>query len=170
VIYYLPVPIAALVGMGLAAIPRRAALALGILLIAVIAPLSYSRTGDARNFYTFVEPASERGLAFLSSRLGPEDVVAADRCWAFLATWELRHRVLGGLDPSLSLAGSEAGPAGIARRILAGSRESVALAARHGVRYALIDPICADERGRPPAVPAHGEPVYESTHLVIIRF
>jgi hypothetical protein len=78
--------------------------------------------------------------------------------------------VLGGLDPSLSLAGSEARPASIARRILVGSRESVALAARYGVHYALIDPICADERGRPPVVPAHGEPVYESTHLVIIRF
>lgn len=170
VIYYLPVPIAALIGAGLAAIPRRAALVLGILLVAAITPLSYSRTAEARHFYTFLDPGSERGLAFLSSRLEPEDVVAADRCWSFLASWELRHRVLGGLDPSLSLAGSEAGPASIARKILIGSRESVALAARYDVHYALIDPICTDERGRSPAVPAHGEPVYESTHLVIIRF
>jgi hypothetical protein len=170
VIYYLPIPIAALVGLGLAAIPRRAALLLGILLIAWIAPLSYSRTGEARGFFTFVDPGSERGLAFLSKRLKPGDVVAADRCWSFLATWELKHRVLGGLDPSLSLAGSEARPASIARKILAGSRESEALAARYGVHYALIDPICTDERGRPPAVPKHGAPVYESLHLVIIRF
>lgn len=170
VIYYLPVPIAALIGLGLAAIPRRAALVVGVLLIAAITPLSYSQTGPARHFYTFLDPGSERGLTFLSSRLEPGEVVAADRCWSFLATWELRHRVLGGLDPSLSLAGSEARPASIARRILVGSHESVALAARYGVHYALIDPICADERGRPPAVPTHGEPVYESTHLVIIRF
>jgi len=78
--------------------------------------------------------------------------------------------VLGGLDPSLSLAGSEARPASIARKILVGSKRSVALAQRYGVHYALIDPICTDELGRPPAVPAHGAPVYESTHLVIIRF
>ncbi|HEX5593360.1 MAG TPA: hypothetical protein VFX35_08435 [Solirubrobacterales bacterium] len=170
VIYYLPVPIAALVGLGLAAIPRRVALLVGIVLVAWIAPLSYSRTDEARSFFTFVDAGSERGLAFLSRRLEPGDVVAADRCWSFLASWELRHRVLGGLDPSLSLAGSEARPAGIARKILAGSRESVALAKRYGVHYALIDPICTDELGRPPAVPAHGAPVYESTHLVIIRF
>lgn len=170
VIYYLPVPVAALVGLGLAAVPRRAALVLGVVLIAWVAPLGYSRTGEARSFFTFVDPGSERGLAFLSHKLEPGDVVAADRCWSFLATWELRHRVLGGLDPSLSLAGSEAGPASIARKILVGSRESLALAARYGVHYALIDPICTDERGRPPAVPAHGVPVYESTHLVIIRF
>jgi len=170
VIYYLPIPIAALVGLGLAAIPRRAALLLGILLIAWIAPLSYSRTGEARGFFTFVDPGSERGLALLSHRLKPGDVVAADRCWSFLATWELRHRVLGGLDPSLSLAGSETAPASIARKILVGSRQSTALAERYGVHYALIDPICTDERGRPPAVPEHGAPVYESLHLVIIRF
>jgi hypothetical protein len=170
VIYYLPVPVAAVIGIGLGAIPRRLALVLGIVLIAWIGPLSYSRTEDARSFFTFVDTGSERGLDFLSRRLKPGDVVAADRCWSFLASWELRHRVLGGLDPSLSLAGSEARPAGIARKILVGSHESVALAKRYGVHYALIDPICTDERGRPPAVPRHGTPVYESTHLVIIRF
>lgn len=170
VVYYLPVPIAALIGLGLSAIPRRAALAVGVLLIAISAPLSYTRAGEARDFFSFVDPGSERGLAYLSGKLEPGDVVAADRCWSFLASWELRHRVLGGLDPSLSLAGSEARPASIARKILLGSRESVALAKRFGVHYALIDPICTDERGRPPAVPAHGVPVYESTHLVIIRF
>jgi hypothetical protein len=170
VIYYLPLPIAALVGLGLAGLPRKAALVLGIAVVAVIAPLSYSRTEEARSFFTFVDSGSERGLAYLSRRLEPGDVVAADRCWSFLATWELRHRVLGGLDPSLSLAGSEARPASIARKILAGSRESVALAERYGVHYALIDPICTDERGQPPAVPAYGAPVYESAHLVIIRF
>jgi hypothetical protein len=170
VVYYLPVPIAALVGIGLAGIPRKAGLVLGILLVAWMAPLSYSRTGDARRFFTFVDHGSERGLAFLSRRLEPGDVVAADRCWSFLASWKLRHRVLGGLDPSLSLAGSEAGPSSVARRILVGSRQSVELAARYGVHYALIDPICTDERGRPPAVPAHGAPMYESSHLVIIRF
>ena len=169
VIYYLPLPIAALVGIGLAAIPRRAAVVLGIVLVAWVAPLSSTRAGEARSFFTFVDPGSERGLDYLSHRLKPGDVVAADRCWSFLATWELRHRVLGGLDPSLSLAGSEARPASIARRILVGSRESVALAERYGVHYALINPICTDEQGRPPAVPTHGTPVYESTHLVIIR-
>lgn len=170
VIYYLPLPIAVLVGVGLTAIPRKAALVLGILVVALIAPPSYSRTEEARSFFTFVDPGSERGLAFLSRKLEPGDVVAADRCWSFLATWELRHRVLGGLDPSLSLAGSEARPASIARKILVGSRESVALAERYGVHYALINPICTDERGQPPAVPAYGAPVFESTHLVIIRF
>jgi hypothetical protein len=170
VVYYLPIPIAALIGIGITAIPGRAALLVGVLLVAVVAPLSYSRAGEARDFFTFVDAGSERGLAYLSRRLEPGDVVAADRCWSFLATWELRHRVLGGLDPSLSLAGSEARPASVARKILIGSRESVRLAERYGVHYALIDPICTDELGRPPVVPAHGAPVYESTHLVIIRF
>ncbi|HKF82177.1 MAG TPA: hypothetical protein VKB23_04360 [Solirubrobacterales bacterium] len=170
VVYYLPIPVAALIGIGITGIPSRAALLVGVLLVAVIAPLSYTRAGEARDFFTFVDPGSERGLAYLSRRLEPGDVVAADRCWSFLATWELRHRVLGGLDPSLSLAGSEARPASVARKILVGSRGSVRLARRYGVHYALIDPICTDELGRPPVVPTHGAPVYESTHLVIIRF
>jgi len=170
VVYYLPVPVAALIGFGLSAIPRKAALVVGVLLVALVAPLSYSRSGEAREFFSFVDPGSERGLTFLSRQLEPGDAVAADRCWSFLATWELRHRVLGGLDPSLSLAGSEARPASIARKILVGSRRSLALAKRYGVHYALIDPICTDEKGQPPAVPAHGSPIYESTHLVIIRF
>ncbi len=170
VIYFLPVPVAALIGVGLAAIPRRVGLVLGILLVALIAPLSHTRAEEARRFFSFVGPGSERGLALLSRRLEPGEVVAADRCWSFLASWELKQRVLAGLDPSLSLAGSEVGPASIARKILVGSRESVELAERYDVRYALIDPICTDERGRPPVVPAHGAPIYESTHLVIIRF
>jgi hypothetical protein len=169
-IYYLPLPVAALIGIGLTGIPRRAALVLGILLVAWVASLSHSRAGEARRFFTFVNPGSERGLALLSRRLRPGEVVAADRCWSFLASWELKHRVLAGLDPSLSLAGSEAGPASLARRIIAGSRESVELAERYGVHYALIDPICTDEKGRPPVVPAHGAPIFESTRLVIIRF
>jgi hypothetical protein len=170
VVYYLPIPIAALIGIGCTGIPGRAALLLGVLLVAWIAPLSYTRAEEARRFFTFVDAGSERGLAYLSRKLEPGDVVAADRCWSFLASWELRHRVLGGLDPSLSLAGSESRPASVARKILLGSRESVQLAKRYGVHYALIDPICTDEQGRPPVVPAHGAPVYESTHLVIIRF
>jgi hypothetical protein len=170
VVYYLPIPIAALIGIGFTGIPARAALPLGVLLVACVAPLSYTRAEEARRFFTFVDPGSERGLAYLSRKLEPGDVVAADRCWSFLASWELEHRVLGGLDPSLSLAGSEAGPASVARKILVGSRESVELARRYGVDYALIDPICTDELGRPPVVPAHGAPVYESTHLVVIRF
>jgi hypothetical protein len=170
VVYYLPIPVAALIGIGFTGIPGRAALLLGVLLVAVVAPLSYTRAEEARRFFTFVDPGSERGLDFLSRKLEPGDVVAADRCWSFLASWELKHRVLGGLDPSLSLAGSEARPASVARKILVGSRQSVELAKRYGVHYALIDPICTDELGRPPVVPAHGAPVYESTHLVIIRF
>ena len=170
VVYYLPIPVAALVGIGITGIPGRAALLVGVLLVAVVAPLSYTKAGEARDFFTFLDPGSERGLDYLSRRLEPGDVVAADRCWSFLATWELRHRVLGGLDPSLSLAGSEARPASVARKILVGSGESVRLAKRYGVHYALIDPICTNELGRPPVVPTHGAPVYESTHLVIIRF
>lgn len=170
VVYYLPLPLAALIGIGISGVPGRVALPLAVLLIAVTAPLSYTRAEEARRFFTFVDPGSERGLAYLSSKLEPGDVVAADRCWSFLASWELRHRVLGGLDPSLSLAGSEAGPASVARKILVGSRESVRLARRYGVHYVLIDPICTDEHGRPPVVPAEGEPVFESTHLVVIRF
>lgn len=173
VIYYLPLPVATLIAIGLTGLPRRAvpaALAIGIVLVAWVAPLSYSRAGEARRFFTFVDPGSERGLAYLSRKLEPGEVVAADRCWSFLASWELKQRVLGGLDPSLSLAGSEAGPASVARRILVGSRRSVALAERYDVHYALIDPLCTDEKGRPPAVPAHGFPVFESTHLVVIRF
>jgi len=170
VVYYLPIPVAALIGIGFTGISGRAALLLGVLLVALVAPLSYTRAEEARRFFTFVDPGSERGLDFLSRRLEPGDVVAADRCWSFLASWELRHRVLGGLDPSLSLAGSEAGPASVARKILVGSRESVELAKRYGVHYALIDPICTDEQGRPPVVPTHGAPIFESTHLVIIRF
>jgi hypothetical protein len=170
VVYYLPLPIAALIGIGSTAVPGRVALLLGVLLVAVVAPLSYTRAEEARRFFTFVDPGSERGLAYLSRKLEPGDVVAADRCWSFLASWELKHRVLAGLDPSLSLAGSEARPASVARKILVGSRQSVKLAERYGVHYALIDPICTDELGRPPVVPGHGAPVYESTHLVIISF
>jgi hypothetical protein len=173
IIYFLPLPIAALVGIGWTGIPRRlvpVAAVVTILTVAWVSTLSYDRVGGARDYYSFLDTASERGLELLAGRLAPHDVVAADRCWSFIAPWLLRHRVLAGLDPSNNLAAADAGPSAIARRILRADRRSPALARRYGVRYALIDPLCDDENGRRPAVPTHGTPVYESTQLVILRF
>jgi hypothetical protein len=173
IVYFLPLPIAALVGIGWTGIPRRlvpAAAVVTILTVAWVSTLSYDRVGGARDYYSFLDTASERGLDLLAGRLAPHDVVVADRCWSFIAPWLLRHRVLAGLDPSNNLAAADAGPSAIARRILRGDRHSPALARRYGVRYALIDPLCDDENGRRPAVPTHGTPVYESTQLVILRF
>lgn len=173
VIYYLPVPVAALIGVAWAGIPRRASLpiaALLALLIAGVAALAYTRAGEARDYFTFVDRGSERGLAYLAGRLAPNEAVAADRCWSFISPWSLRHRVLAGLDPSYNLAASDARPSAIAREILRGSRRSVDLAARYRIRYALIDPLCTNEQGHLPPVPKHGTPIYESTRLVILRF
>jgi hypothetical protein len=173
IVYFLPLPIAALVGIGWTGIPRRlapVAAVVTILTVAWVSTLTYDRVAGARNYYSFLDSASERGLELLAGRLGPHDVVAADRCWSFIAPWLLRHRVLAGLDPSNSLAAADAGPSAIARQILSGGRRATLLARRYGVRYALIDPLCDDENGHRPAVPAHGAPVYESTQLVILRF
>lgn len=173
IIYFLPLPIAALVGIGWTAVPRRlvpVAAVATILAVAWVATLSYDRIGGARNFYAFMDTGSERGLEFLAARLAPDDVVAADRCWGFIAPWELRHRVLAGLDPSNNFAAADARPSAIARRILRGDSRSPALARRYGVRYALINPLCDDESGNRPRVPTHGTPVFESTKLVILRF
>ena len=137
VIYYLPVPVAALIGVAWTVIPRRASLPIAALLIAGVAALAYGRAGEARDYFTFVDRGSERGLAYLGARLAPRDVVAADACWSFTSAWLLRHRVLAGLDPAFSLPRFDARPSAIAREILRGSRRSVGLAARYRVRYAL---------------------------------
>lgn len=173
VIYFLPLPVAALIGIAWNGIPRRAAplaALAAVVAVAGIATLSYDRAGEARDYFGFLDPGSERGLAVLSAQLEPGDVIVADRCWSFIAPWSLRHRVLAGLDPSYNLAAADARPSAIARRILRGDRRSLALARRYGVRYALIDPLCTDEHGRAPRAPAFGAPVYLSTQLVILRF
>jgi hypothetical protein len=98
----------------------------------------------------------------------PDDVVVTDTCWGFLATWLLAQPIIAAQDPSLILPKAEVEPARLARRILYGGEQGARLARRIGARYAIVDPQCTHQTGRPVAEPAIGTPIYASTRLVVL--
>jgi hypothetical protein len=166
-IYYLPLLFALAVGCAIATLPKRAAYPVATGLVLWLALLAHPRLGEVRDFYTVVDRGSERGLQLVARRLDPGEPIVADRCWAFISPWSLRHRTLGGLNRSDLLPRSEAQPAAVARRILRGDSR---LARRYGVRFGLIDPLCVHKGGDFARVPTSGTPIFESFRLVVIRF
>jgi hypothetical protein len=137
--------------------------------IAVTAVGAYGEAANVRSYYTFVTPASLRGLDALAAVLRPREVVVTDRCWSFLATWLLHTRTLAALEPQDIQPGAELPFAHEAQQILDGTKQGRARARALGVRYLVVDPVCPGPTGSPLPPPARGRPVYESARLAILR-
>jgi hypothetical protein len=168
--YFLPLVLAPLVAVSLVRLLRPLrALLVGGLAVAVIAALAWSQAGNVREFYAFTSAASLRGLDAVNAKLHRNEVVVTDRCWSFQATWLLHTRTLAALDPEDIQPEAEARPARLAREVLRGTPEGLALARRLGVRYLLVDPTCTHADARPIDPPALGTPLFVSKRLVVLR-
>ena len=179
-VYFLPLLAGVAIGIGVAALARRplprarrmpallaAVVALG--LIGATAGVADERAPGVRNYYGWASESSLRGLAMVSDRTQAGDPVVTDRCWSFLAEWLLHRPVLAGLDPADILPGWEARPARQARTILYGPATAARrTAARHGIRYAVLNPGCSSDEADGPRLPNTGAPIYESTRLVVL--
>jgi hypothetical protein len=53
--------------------------------------------------------------------------------------------------------------------VLDGTARGRAIAERHGIRYALVDPTCVDATARAIEPPQVGRPVFVSQRLVVLR-
>jgi hypothetical protein len=138
-------------------------------LFVATAAVAYDRGPGVRAFYLWASNASLKGIDEVGRRTGPRDAVVADRCWGFLAPWLLQRPVLAGIDPADILPAWEARPAATARTILYGRpAEAARLAARDGVRYAILNPGCASDETDSLRLPSIGTPIYESTRLVVL--
>ncbi len=166
--YYLPLALVPLVASVLVSLaPRRVAAAFALVLITAVGVLARTQDEHARRFYSFADAASLRGLDALAHRLRPGEVVATDRCWSFLSTWLLHTRTLPALESSDIQPKAELEVAEQARAVLDDSPRGREIGRRLGVRYILVDPFCADARGRPAQPPQGARAVYVSTRLAV---
>lgn len=167
--YFLPLLAAAAIGAAARALPPNVRWPGAALLVAIVGLQAHGAAGNVRGFYTWTDPASLRGLGYVESRLAPREAVVTDRCWSFLASWLVQRPTLAALDGTDILPSAEVRPAAVARTILYGQRDQAERQIRRtGARYALVNPQCADERGRALRPPATGTPIYESTRLVVL--
>ena len=169
--YYLPLALSPLVAVALVRLlrPRQAAAA-GAALALAASVFAYDQTANVRDFYSFLTPASLRGLDALSARLEPNEVVVTDRCWSFVGTWVLHTRTLPALRPEDIQPAAELPFARRARAVLAGTPEGLRAIRRHRIRYAIADPVCftvSGVRARPPKL---GRPIFVSKRLVVLEF
>ena len=97
--YYLPLLLAAAVGIAWSkAVPR---LALGAIVIVLLVGLEARDLAPTlRSFYGFANGSSLAGLGHVKSLAEPGDVIVTDTCWAFLAGWLLQQPTIAALDPS----------------------------------------------------------------------
>jgi hypothetical protein len=167
--YFLPVALVPLLAVALSRLPARFAALLSAVVIAAILPLAWPQAHNVRDFYAFASDSSLRGVDVVSSQVRPGDVVVTDRCWSFLATWLVQSPTLSALDPGDILPKSEVRPAQQARAILRGTPNGRRLARRLDARFAMVDPNCADAKGRLGSPPRLGRPVFVSTRLVVLR-
>jgi hypothetical protein len=168
--YYLPLALVPLVAVALAEFRRaRTTLVAGALLAAVVAGFAWPAAHNVRFFYGFTNRTSLRGLDAVAAQLRPNEVVVTDRCWSFLATWLLHTRTLPALYPVDIQPKAELARANEAHAILDGTPAGQALAARLGVRYAVVDPTCPDPNGNPLAPPRVGTPAFTSERLMVLR-
>ncbi len=168
--YFLPLALVPLVAIAAARLlsGRRVVVA-GVVLCAVITPFAWVQGGNVRDFYGFTRAESLAALDRVASELEPREVVVTDRCWSFLATWLLHTRTLAALEPEDIQPRAEVRRAAQAKRILAGDAEGRALARRLGVRYAVVDPTCADVASRALRPAVAGKPVFFSKRLAVFR-
>jgi hypothetical protein len=168
-VFYVPIAAAPLVAaMAVRLRPRPLLAAAAAVGIALTAGSAYSEAAAIRAYYTFVTPASLRGLDALAAKLRPGEVVVTDRCWSFLATWLLHTRTLAALEPQDIEPAAELPFAREAQQILDASSVGEADARRLGVRYLIVDPICPGQRGAPLGPPRNARPLYESQRLAIL--
>jgi hypothetical protein len=169
-VFYVPLAVAPLAAVVAVRLRPRALVALAAAAgIALTAQSAYSETSSIRSYYTFVTPASLRGLDALSAVLRPNEVVVTDRCWSFLATWLLHTRTLAALEPQDIQPAAELPFAQEAHEIIDATPRGRTLARKLGVRYLVVDPVCPGSNGAPLPPPAWGTPVYESSRLAILR-
>jgi hypothetical protein len=168
--YFLPCALVPLVAVALSGIGRaRNAVVVGAALSVAVLAVSLAQASNVRRFYSFVTPASLRGLDAVATQLHPGEVVVTDRCWSFLATWLLHTRTLSALDPADIGPKAEVGPARQAHQVLAGTPEGRALAHRLGVRFILVDPACLDAARRSPRPLRVGRLFFASERLAVLR-
>jgi hypothetical protein len=167
--YFLPVALVPLLAAALSRIPARLAAAIAAVIVAAILPLAWPQAHNVRECYAFASGSSLRGANLVASELRPGDVVVTDRCWSFLATWLVQAPTLSALDPGDILPKAEVRPAEEARAILHGSAAGRDLARRLGARFAMVDPNCADAKGRLESPLPLGRPLFVSTRLVVVR-
>jgi hypothetical protein len=181
-VYFVPLVLAPAIALGLLSLARLPrirgrvgalvvplAVALGVLLCATTATVAYNQSAKVHGYYTWATPASLRGLAAVERATRPGEAVVTDRCWSFLAPWLLKRPVLAGLEPADILPAWETHPAAQARTILYGRASAARRAAdSHGIRFALVNPGCENNRAGAFALPTIGTPVYESTRLVVL--
>ena len=165
--YFLPLLLAAAIGVAWAkSIPK---LALGAVVVMLLVGLEARDLAQPlRTFYDYTNQESLTGLGYLKGLTNPDDVVVTDTCWGFLTTWLLAQPTIAAQDPSLILPKAEVEPARMARRILYGGEQGAQLARRIGARFAIVDPQCTHQTGRPVAEPDIGTPIYASTRLVVL--
>jgi hypothetical protein len=165
--FYLPLLLAAAIGVAWAkAVPR---LALGAVVVILLVGLEARDLAQPlRTFYGYTNQESLTGLGYLKGLSKPDDVVVTDTCWGFLSTWLLAQPILAAQDPSLILPQAEVAPANTARRILYGGKQGARLARRIGARFAIVDPQCTHQTGRLVAEPDIGTPIYASTRLLVL--
>jgi hypothetical protein len=168
--YYLPLALSPLVAVALVRLLRpRAAAAAGAALALSAGVVAYDQTANVRDFYSFLSPASLRGLDALSARLEPGEVVATDRCWSFVGTWVLHTRTLPALRPEDIQPAAELPFARRARAVLAGTPEGKRAIRRHRIRYAIADPVCFTVSGVRASPPRLGRPIFVSKRLVVLE-
>jgi hypothetical protein len=172
--YFLPLVAASAIGVAFTALPsdgvraRLRSAGLTVLLIMLVIS-AIPRADSVREFYTWIDGATVRGLEYLEPRVKRGEPVITDRCLSFLVPWLLKRPVLAALDPWDILPAAEAGPAARARRILYGQPiRGWELAGRTGARYAVVNPQCLDGLGNYMPPPVVGKPRYESKRLVVL--
>jgi hypothetical protein len=134
-----------------------------------MAVAAWPQAARVRRYYAFTDTAALRGLDLVSARLRPDEVVATDRCWSFLATWLLRTRTLPALDPADIQPAAELPIAREAHAVADDTPAGRAAARRLGVRFLVADPTCSSPDGHKLPPPRGATPLYASSRLVVFR-
>ncbi len=128
--------------------------------------LSWLQADKVRDYYGFASPTALRGLDQLAPNLAPNEIVATDRCWSFLATWLLHTRTYPALEEQDIQPKAELLVARKAAAIMRGSAEGRTVMRSEGIRWALLDPTCpvSGDRFLPP-----GKVRFASKRLAIVE-
>jgi hypothetical protein len=168
--YFLPLALVPLTASFLAGLRRvPAAAATGVVLVIAMAVLAWGQDHDTQRAYRFANPASLKGLDAVAASLRPDEVVATDRCWSFLATWLLHTRTLPALDSVDIQPKAEVPLARKGRAVMAGTPGGLALRRQLRIRYLLADPTCRGAEGHHLRPPPSSRPLFVSRRLVVFR-
>jgi hypothetical protein len=170
--YFLPLIAAVALGVASTRLLPKIAVPAVLVVLVLVAVRATEVAPSFREFYRFVNRASATGLGIVGSldkgTGSRRTAIAADGCWAFLGEWLLSRPVLADIDRVQLLPKAEIRPAAMAHEILHGGDRGARLAAKLGVRYALVDPQCTHVSGRTYAPPSSGTPIFVSSRLVVL--